>query len=163
MDEDFLLREEKAKLALLLHSVPVANQSCKLQGKSKPGPQPSSKTKLPYEMLISKLVDGLETPNIIEHKILPLPVKDYDDSPAQLRAVFAAKDSSADFAVCEEGASNAGYEQQSLGRLPTVSDNESEPIAQQEPFMQQQQPAATPQLVFQQPVQAASYQPMQFV
>lgn len=111
-------------------------------------------------MLISKLVDGLETPNIIEHKILPLPVKDYDDSPAQLRTVFAAKDSSADFAACEEGASNAAYEQQSLGRLPTVSDNESEPIVQQEPLVQQ--PAVAPQLVIQQPMQAA-YQPMQFV
>ena len=108
-------------------------------------------------MLISKLVDGLETPNIIEHKILPLPVKDYDDSPAQLRAVFAAKDSSADFAACEEGASNAAYEQQSVGQLPTVSDNESEHIIQREALVQQ--PAVAPQIVIQQPMQAA-YQPM---
>lgn len=32
-----------------------------------------SKVKLPYEMLINKLVDGLETPTMIKQKTLPLP------------------------------------------------------------------------------------------
>ena len=32
-----------------------------------------SKVKLPYEMLINKLVDNLETPDLIKHKQLPIP------------------------------------------------------------------------------------------
>ena len=32
-----------------------------------------SKVKLPYEMLINKLVDTLETPDIVKHKQLPIP------------------------------------------------------------------------------------------
>jgi len=32
-----------------------------------------SKVKLPYEMLINKLIDGLETPNLVKTKELPLP------------------------------------------------------------------------------------------
>ena len=32
-----------------------------------------SKVKLPYEMLINKLVENLETPDIIKHKQLPIP------------------------------------------------------------------------------------------
>ena len=32
-----------------------------------------SKVKLPYEMLINKLVDNLETPDLIKHKELPTP------------------------------------------------------------------------------------------
>ena len=34
-----------------------------------------SKVKLPYEMLINKLVDNLEMPDIIKHKQLPIPTK----------------------------------------------------------------------------------------
>jgi len=32
-----------------------------------------SKVKLPYEMLINKLIDGLETPDLVKQKELPLP------------------------------------------------------------------------------------------
>ena len=77
-------------------------------------------------MLISKLVEGLETPNIIEHKVLPLPVKDYDDSPVQLRTVFAAKDASVDTAEEAIMAETTGSPVQAFARLPTVPDSDSE-------------------------------------
>jgi len=52
------MHEEQQKIASLLQS--------KDMQKSTSNQNLGSKVKLPYEMLISKLVDGLETPKIIE-------------------------------------------------------------------------------------------------
>ena len=36
-------------------------------------PVATSKVKLPYELLISKLIDSLETPDLIKARLLPVP------------------------------------------------------------------------------------------
>ena len=53
-----------------------------LDRKRKPGSRlagQNSKVQLPNDILISKLIDGLAMPNILERKELPLPTKDFEE------------------------------------------------------------------------------------
>ena len=61
-DEAAQLREENIKLQQIFEKRDLQT-SC-ISG---------SKVKLPYEMLINKLIDGLETPDLINKKELPRP------------------------------------------------------------------------------------------
>lgn len=61
-DEEAEAKEERQKLAYLFDKKERRVSSAS-----------GSKVKLPYDMLISKLVDSLETPDIISRKMLPVP------------------------------------------------------------------------------------------
>lgn len=56
-DEEALKKEEQTKLAQIFEKVEQRNSSIS-----------GSKVKLPYEMLINKLVDSLDTPQIIKQR-----------------------------------------------------------------------------------------------
>lgn len=49
----------------------------------------NSKVKLPYEMLINKLVDSLETPDMVKQKMLPQPMG-FDEALSKLANAAAA-------------------------------------------------------------------------
>jgi len=58
------MREERINLQQILEKRDLTTTSC-ING--------SSKAWLPYEMLINKLIDGLDTPDLINNKDLPQP------------------------------------------------------------------------------------------
>ena len=58
------MREERINLQQILEKRDLTTTSC-ING--------SSKARLPYEMLINKLIDGLDTPDLINNKDLPQP------------------------------------------------------------------------------------------
>ena len=62
-DEEAQWREEHLKLQQIFEKRDQRTSSIS-----------GSKVKLPYEMLINKLIDGLETPTMIQKKELPLPM-----------------------------------------------------------------------------------------
>ena len=75
-DEEHLRNEEKEKLCGMFSKREKNTLSAS-----------GSKVKLPYQMLINKLVDGLETPDIIRNKCLPMPTG-IDSEKTGMQAIF---------------------------------------------------------------------------
>ena len=71
-DDSYLRHEERLRLTEMLEKKEQRHATS------------TGKVKLPYEMLINKLVDSLETPEMVKHKFLPLPDQIFQPEKPQL-------------------------------------------------------------------------------
>ena len=71
-DDSYLRHEERLRLTEMLEKKEQRHATS------------TGKVKLPYEMLINKLVDSLETPEMVKQKFLPLPDQIFQPEKPQL-------------------------------------------------------------------------------
>ena len=99
-----------------------------LDKKRRPGnrlPGQNSKVQLPNELLISKLINGLAMPNILEQKELPLPTKDFEEEGNHQPLIKAIYDELVEKEPQAESEDGGVFNQLYKSQLPTsVTDPE---------------------------------------